>query len=211
MHDHTQRSDGRPLDELEGALREGVESVRGESVPQQALRRSLDRARALNRPRFQPRQRSRTLLAASALAATLLLGLFLLWPSSSDTDQGDRVGHARHNAEGLNPRKELDVNLINELDVSLPGPTSFLEPIFKKEFAKGQARVTEETRRLIGKGELSPPIDFPPSARWGERERSRGRGDDPPLTVPPPPGSGQGQGSAPVKDDDEGDGLLGDV
>ena len=43
MHDHTQRSDGRPIDELEGTLREGVESVRGEPVPQQALRRSKNR------------------------------------------------------------------------------------------------------------------------------------------------------------------------
>src|SRR5262249_57676606 len=102
-----------------------------------------------------------------------LVGLFLC-PTSSDTSIDDRVGYARHNAEGLNPRKELDVNLINELDVSLPGPTSFLEPIFKKEFAKDQARVTEETRRLIGHGHLTPPIDFPPSARWGERGRSRG-------------------------------------
>ena len=36
MHDQTQRPEGRPLDELEGALRQGVDSVRGESVPEQA-------------------------------------------------------------------------------------------------------------------------------------------------------------------------------
>src|SRR5947209_2161184 len=100
MHDHSQRSD-----ELEGALRQGVEQVRSEPVPEQAMRRSLDRVRALKRPHFQPRQRPRALLAGMALVATLLLGLFLC-PSSSDTGTDDRVGYDKQNANVAESHKD---------------------------------------------------------------------------------------------------------
>ncbi|MBI1917522.1 MAG: hypothetical protein HYS12_22720 [Planctomycetes bacterium] len=76
MHDPTQRAEG-VFDGLDGTLLKGVEQVRGESVPQESLRRSLERAYALKRPRFQPRQRSRSLVAGMALVTTLLLGVFL--------------------------------------------------------------------------------------------------------------------------------------
>src|SRR4051812_20045783 len=97
MHDPTQRAEGS-FDGLDGTLRKAVEQVRGEPVPQRAMRRSLDRAHALKRPRFQPPQRSRSLLAGVALAATLLLGLFLC-PSSSDTQRENGQKYARRRSD----------------------------------------------------------------------------------------------------------------
>src|SRR5258708_1722803 len=105
MHDPTRRPESGS-DGLEGNLRRAVEQAREKPVPQEALRRSLDRAHALKRLRFQPRQRSRALLAGMAVAAMLLVGLCLC-PSSSDIQRENGQEYARRSSEIAQINREI--------------------------------------------------------------------------------------------------------
>jgi hypothetical protein len=90
MDNHTPvPRDAFPVQELSGALREAVEQVRREPVPQDTLVRALDAAERLGTVAIPPRRRlGRRLVLTAAAAALVLLGvgLWLARPAVSWAD-----------------------------------------------------------------------------------------------------------------------------
>ncbi|MBY0525753.1 MAG: hypothetical protein K2R98_20275 [Gemmataceae bacterium] len=80
MHrDLPNQPERQPLDELNGALRRAVESVRSQPVPQEAMAAALERARHISPTMIRrPNWHRRGLIALTGMAASLLVGVLLI-------------------------------------------------------------------------------------------------------------------------------------
>jgi hypothetical protein len=78
------------LEELEGTLRQAVEQVRSQTVPENAVQRAVDRARVISIPRTINRRPWRAIAAWVGLAAAVMVGV-QLWPDQSTNEPSKSV------------------------------------------------------------------------------------------------------------------------
>src|SRR5438067_58788 len=139
-------------EELTGNLKRAVDAVKGQQPPRSALITSLDRARRIDALRKARWQRERSLIAAGAIAASLLLTLLLgIEPARQGQDHDGRadilVGvlattDARHaDKRGQARFDDPDIpHLTNDLpNVAVPGVALPDEPIGIPGAPEGEA------------------------------------------------------------------------
>ncbi len=170
MHDHTHVPNGRP-DGLHRTLRQAVDCVRQEPVPQAAMQRALSQAARLGMPMPGQGKPRRPLLALAALAAAIVVGV-AIWPDQS-TDEFPKVSLAtrqlQHSARNGN---------------ALAATEGEFEKMLAEEDAKfgprpGDPVGVESARDNPTDGipaPPAPPAPFPPRGGQGRRVTLNVRG-----------------------------------